>query len=614
MAQPAGAQDLDLSEGARAPWQTLLHGLPAAVGVFGPAGEALFLNEAALALFDKTPRLLALDGRAPVPEEKLPWARACRGERLAGEEYCVVSRGEGLRFVLVQARAGEFAGRPAAVVCFTDITKRRAAESELARSERRLAQVFLSNPNAIGISHLPDGRLLCVNDRLCELLGYPRSELLGRTTAELEIWKDPEEREAVLRLLMAGRPVRNLEVKLRRRSGAAATVLANFELIEAAPSGERVVVAMLTDVTERGEMRRSIADFSARYQLLVETIKDYAIMLLDERGRIRSWNVGAERVKGYAEGEILGRPISIFYTPEDVRRGKPQRLLDRAAAEGKAEEQGWRVRKDGTRFWGDTLLTALHDESGRLTGYTKITRDLTERRKAAEVENIKRREEIQREVVATVSHELRTPIAAIRGFIETLLHGALEDRKHRRHFVEIIDKHADRLSRLVEDILNLSALDAGTEGRPASLALKPFVEQAVAGLEPLVRRKSLRVNVRVPARLQARADPDRLAQVLHNLLSNAIKYNKARGSIRVEARRRGERVVFSVSNTGVAIPKAQLARVFERFHRTDEGRRAASGSGLGLSIVKKIVESWKGRVWAQSRGGRTAFHFTVPAA
>ncbi len=597
---PLDVTSLPLStRGAPDPWRDLLLGLPNAIGVFGQGGEPLFLNDAARALLGLQPRFLRPDGE--------PASLGARAE----EEVRLDGPGEA-RYLRVNAKTVSFGGRPAVLASFFEVTKRWRAERDVARAERRLAQVLHASPAAVCIATLQEGRILHVNDKFLELVGRPREQLVGRTTVEAGLWASAAERSRVLKAVEARGSARNVEIQFRRKTGEVRQALTSFEVAQG--DDEKLLIGLCSDVTDRREMKRSLAEYARRYQLFIETVEDYAIFLLDAEGRVVTWNVGAERLYRQTEEEVIGKPLAAFATREDARRGKLRRALKEAAAKGRFSYRRWIVRKDGTRFYAEMLLTSLRDEKGEVTGYAKITRDLTEHRKAQQAEDLKRRDQIQREIVATVSHELRTPIAAIRGFAETLLKGAMSDAKNRRRFVEIIDSHAERLSRLVEDILSLSALDARTEGRPVNLALRPFIEKAASGLEPLMRPKKLAISIDTPPGLRVRADADRLGQVLHNLLSNAIKYNSANGRIEVRAARRGSRVYVSVADTGVGIPKNQLPLIFQRFHRTEEGRRTASGSGLGLSIVKKIVESWRGRVWAESEGRGTVFHFTVPAA
>lgn len=234
-----------------------------------------------------------------------------------------------------------------------------------------------------------------------------------------------------------------------------------------------------------------------------------------------------------------------------------------------------------------------------------------------ETDRLLAREAMQRDFVATVSHELRTPIAAIKGFAETLRLGGLDDPKNRLHFIRIIEKHADRLGWLVEDILTRNAIESGKlKPQPETLHLGRFAERLVANLLPLAARRGVDVGVSVPAQAAVIADPRHLGRILQNLLDNAIKYNVRGGKVSVTAGREGALFCVSVSDTGIGIPKHDLPLIFQQFHRSETAKAAAvGGNGLGLYIIKSLVESNGGKIWAESVQGRgSTFHFTVPAA
>jgi two-component system phosphate regulon sensor histidine kinase PhoR len=235
-----------------------------------------------------------------------------------------------------------------------------------------------------------------------------------------------------------------------------------------------------------------------------------------------------------------------------------------------------------------------------------------ETRLAQEASDIRRKEAIQQELIANVSHELRTPIAAIRGFTETLLHGAIEDKRNRKRFLSIINRHAERLGRIVESILHLSALDAGhKKPRPEFIGLREFCDKFLQAYQPLLDTKGLKTKLSIPAKLRVKADWENLDQVLQNLVGNAIKYNRALGDISVSAKARGRFVAISIADTGVGISKEYLPKIFQRFNRAGQSRDV-EGAGLGLSIAQKIVEGWGGAITVKSSPRGSTFTFTVP--
>jgi two-component system phosphate regulon sensor histidine kinase PhoR len=226
-----------------------------------------------------------------------------------------------------------------------------------------------------------------------------------------------------------------------------------------------------------------------------------------------------------------------------------------------------------------------------------------------------RYEELRREFVANVSHELKSPLTGIQNMTETLLGGALHDEANNERFVRLIDDEAQRLSRLIEDLLSLSQLESRTEPLVRSpVGLKSVIESVVASLQPGIDRRRLTLSLECPGELTVNADPDRLRQVFVNLIDNAIKYNKDGGTISISAMQDNAKVTFTVADAGIGIPQQDLPRVFERFYRVDKARsRELGGTGLGLSIVKHIVETHGGAVSVKSELGQgSAFSFTLP--
>lgn len=245
-----------------------------------------------------------------------------------------------------------------------------------------------------------------------------------------------------------------------------------------------------------------------------------------------------------------------------------------------------------------------------------LLEDVSARNQSAEAAASRRNEAKQREFVANVSHELMTPITAIKGYSEALLTGALESPRRRLRFTQVIEKHAERLAQLVEDLLELSSYEAGHPKSKDAVPLREHVDKLLLGLAPLARRRGISIRVDAAPSLKVAVNKEELGQILQNLIENAIKYNRSRGRIHVGAALVGKRVVVSVRDTGIGVPKEDLTRIFDRFHRAANARaQTERGSGLGLSIVKSILAGHGCRIWAESAAGKgTTFFFTLPRA
>ncbi len=358
---------------------------------------------------------------------------------------------------------------------------------------------------------------------------------------------------------------------------------------------------------------------SDAFRLLVSSVLDYAIFILDPHGIVRTWNAGAERIKRWRTDEIVGRHFSVFYPPEDIAAGKCEMELEVAAAGGRFEDEGWRLRKDGTRFWANVVITAIHDEVGRLAGFAKVTRDLTERRRAEDERvRLARAEEANRvkdEFLAIFSHELRTPLNAILGWARLLEKQTKEPAVAKG--LATIARNAETQARLVDDLLDITRIKTGKlELAPRLCELGTIVRDAVEAVRPTAEAKGLRFELAAaPAPVHLVGDAMRLQQVVWNVLTNAVKFTERGGSVLVAVEDDGARARMTVSDTGRGIDPSFLPHVFERFRQDDpSAARRAGGLGLGLAIVRHIVELHGGAVRAESagRGLGATFTLTLP--
>ena len=393
--------------------------------------------------------------------------------------------------------------------------------------------------------------------------------------------------------------------------------------------GQRVAERTAVAEARAAALARSEAtlrESEERHRLLVEGVKDYAIFRLDPDGRVASWNSGAERIKGYSAAEIVGRHFSTFYPPEDADGGKTERLLRAAAASGRVEDEGWRVRKDGSRFWANVVITTLYDPDGRLVGFAKVTRDLTAARLADEAvrEAQQELEEYARELARSneafgqfgyvVAHDLRQPLRTMKSYIQKLAEryeGRLDEEA--TNYVSRAVNAADRMRELIDGLLTYSRVR--TQGRePVPVACAEAFAAARANLQAAIDESGAVVDAgELPTVL---ADPTQLVQVFQNLIGNALKFHgDGPSEVRVSARRQDAEWLIEVADNGIGFEPEYSERIFglgERLH----GASKYPGHGIGLATCEKIVQRHGGRIWASSPGpGRGAtISFTLPAA
>ncbi|MEK7954087.1 hybrid sensor histidine kinase/response regulator [Luteolibacter soli] len=377
------------------------------------------------------------------------------------------------------------------------------------------------------------------------------------------------------------------------------------------PEGEVQGFLQITrDLTQRRVTMEALRQSEERFRLLVEGVRDYAIFMLDPEGHVMSWNIGARRIKGYEQDEIVGRHFSIFYPPQALEAGVPFKLLALALKEGRAEQEGWRMRKDGTRFWGHVLITPLFDHSGELRGYAKITRDLTDRRQAESLREAGRRKDA---FLATLAHELRNPLAPILPGVDIILRSPGDPEKVAG-VASMLKRQVDQMARLIDDLVDISRITTGKiELRKAHVPLSEVMERALEAIKPMIDRQEqqleLDIGIENPV---VDADPHRLAQMLSNLLSNAAKYTPSKGHIRVSVTPdadEDEMLKISVKDDGRGIAAEFQQAIFELFDQGGSG--PAEGLGIGLTLVRSLAEMHGGTVSVASGGEGQGSEFTL---
>jgi len=356
-----------------------------------------------------------------------------------------------------------------------------------------------------------------------------------------------------------------------------------------------------------------------QFALLVSSVVDYAIFMLDAAGVVVTWNEGAQRIKGYHADEIIGRHFSVFYPTEDARNRKPDWELEVARREGRYEEEGWRVRKDGTRFWASVVITALRDETGRLRGFGKVTRDLTERRAREIQRNVEREREAMQlrahadrmadlertktEFLNIASHELRDPLTVIRGYNSMLEDGSIPAEQIPA-LARILEAKLAQMDVLIEQMLETARLEQdGLDLFRETFDLRGIAQEQVDVFRPLARGRALVMSGDVGT-LPVEGDRAKIGTIVSNLLDNAMKYSPDRGEICVTTGCRDGHAFVSVRDEGIGIAPEHLPALFTRFGRlpTEENVRIP-GTGLGLYLCQQIAQRHRGDITVQSRAG-----------
>ena len=499
-----------------------------------------------------------------------------------------------------------------------DVTTGKKAEQALRASELRFRGILESAPDAMVIAD-SQGRIVLLNAETERLFGYRREELIGQPVEILVPQrfrgKHPQHRQEYAAHPLTRTMGAELDLWALRNDGTEFPVEISLSPLET--SEGMFITTAIRDISARKRAEAALQLSEERLSRLFQGVTDYAFLTLDTEGRVTSWNAGAERIKGYRSEEIIGKHFSNFYEAEAVASGLPPRELAAASEHGSYQDEGWRVRKDRSRFWASVLITALRDNAGRLLGYGKVVRDVTERRDFEEqlikaMGELKRSNDELQQFAYVASHDLQEPLRMVASYTQLLAKrytGRLDPDADE--FIGYAVDGCTRMQSLIHDLLAFSR--AGTQAKVLhETSSENALQEALKGLRTTIHESgALVTHDPLPT---ITTDDAQLAQVFQNLIANAIKYHGPDvPRVHVSATRNGgNEWTFSIRDNGLGIEAQYFEHIFVLFQRL-HGRGEFEGTGIGLAICKKILERLDGRIWVESQLGKgSTFFFALP--
>ena len=492
-----------------------------------------------------------------------------------------------------------------------DLTEQKRHEEALRYNELRF-RTLVEGVRDYAIYMLdPDGFIATWNAGAEQIHGYTANEVLGTHFSRLMVHDGDERAHARHELSIAAQEGRFQEEGWRLRKNFS-RFWANVVITAIRdPSGALLGYSKITrDLTERIRHEAALRQSEERFRLLVESVVDYAIVTLDGSGLITSWNSGAERINGYRADEIVGLHFSHLYPPEDVKGSKPWRQLAQARDHGRVTDESWRIRSDGTQYWSSNVIAMLPDSDSQGRTYDLVTQDLSQRRHAETLADTAQR---MHEFIAMLAHELRNPLAPIRNAVALMARRKVEDPLVES-MRQTIDRQSQHLTRIVDELLDVNRVARGQFTiEKQSIDLRDILARAVETSRPLIDSHTHRLHVAVADRpIECFGDPMRLTQVVVNILNNAAKYTPDGGDIWLTAEVLGARVELRIRDNGRGIERDFIDRVFDLFMQVDPNSGSALGGlGVGLALVRRIVELHGGSVHATSDGLGRGSEFIV---
>jgi PAS domain S-box-containing protein len=477
-----------------------------------------------------------------------------------------------------------------------------------------------------------EGRIITWNEGGLQLTGYTTSEIVGKHFSIFYSSHDLLNNKPSIELETARNKGKYEEEGWRVRKNG--SVFWASVVLTALHNDENKLIGfskVTKDLTEQKNEQLALRQSEERYRLLVEQVTDYAIFMMDEKGRIVSWNEGAKRIKGYDPSEVIGKYFSIFYPEEEIFNGKPAYELKEVRKNGKYEEEGWRIRKDGSKFWANVIITAVYNADKILVGFSKVTRDLTERKIAEQTdkENSEKYRKIAQEMetiniqlsqtnydleqfTSIVAHDLQEPLRTVKSFLhlinDRIAKGSFEDIDV---YVGKCSLAANRMRELIDNVLSYSQVSKG-QISTVQWPLDEILENTMQNLKGSLDASGARILFDKSDNDTITGDKVQLTQLFQNLVSNAIKFTDGKQPvITITHSSDNGHSHFAISDNGIGMDADSTSKIFDPFRRLHAARNYP-GAGMGLAICKKVVERHQGRIWVESQpDSGSTFHFTL---